>query len=62
MTAGESKPEAYIRKYGEDFDELRTKLEAVFNILLSPAVGDHARHPFRPILASVLRNRPGDQS
>jgi hypothetical protein len=32
--AGESKPEAYPLGYVEDFDELRTKLEAVFNILL----------------------------
>jgi hypothetical protein len=30
--AGESKPEAYPLGYVEDFDELRTKLEAVFNI------------------------------
>ena len=32
--AGESKPEAYPLGYVEDFDEPRTKLEAVFNILL----------------------------
>ena len=31
---GESKPEAYPLGYVEDFDEPRTKLEAVFNILL----------------------------
>src|SRR5262245_31467894 len=31
--AGESKPEAYPQGYVEDFDELRTKLEAVFNIM-----------------------------
>ena len=30
--AGESKPEAYPLGYVEDFDELRTELEAVFNI------------------------------
>jgi hypothetical protein len=32
--AGESKPEAYPLGYVEDFDEPRTKLEAVFNIRL----------------------------
>ena len=32
--AGESNPEAYPLGYVEDFDEPRTKLEAVFNILL----------------------------
>ena len=32
--AGESKPEAYPLGYAEDFDEPRTKLEAVFNIRL----------------------------
>ena len=46
----------------EDFDELRTKLEAVFNILLSPAVGDYACHTLRSVFASTLRNRPGNQS
>ena len=29
--AGESKPEAYPQGYVEDLDELRTKLEAIFN-------------------------------
>jgi len=32
--AGESKPEAYPRGYGEDFDESRTKLADFFSILL----------------------------
>ena len=32
--AGESKPEAYPQGYVEDFDEPRTKLEAIFNIQL----------------------------
>ena len=32
--AGESKPEAYPLGYVEDFDEPRTPLEAIFNILL----------------------------
>jgi len=32
--AGESKPEAYPRGYGEDFDESRTKLAGFFSILL----------------------------
>ncbi len=31
--AGEAKPEAYPQGYVEDFDEPRTLLEAVFNIL-----------------------------
>ena len=31
---GESKPEAYLLGYVEDFDELRTKLATIFNILL----------------------------
>jgi hypothetical protein len=32
--AGESKPEAYLQGYVEDFDELRTKLADFFSILL----------------------------
>ena len=32
--AGEPKPEAYLLGYVEDFDELRTKLATIFNILL----------------------------
>jgi hypothetical protein len=32
--AGESNPEAYPQGYVEDFDELRTKLEDFFSILL----------------------------
>ena len=32
--AGEAKPEAYPQGYVEDFDEPRTKLEAVFSVLL----------------------------
>ena len=31
--AGESKPEAYLRGYVEDFYEPRTKLEGFFSIL-----------------------------
>ena len=32
--AGEAKPEAYPQGYVEDVDEPRTKLEAVFSVLL----------------------------
>jgi hypothetical protein len=37
--AGESKPEAYPQGYVEDFDEPRTKLGAIFSILLRATVG-----------------------
>jgi hypothetical protein len=32
--AGEAKPEAYLCRYVEDFDEQRTKLADCFSILL----------------------------
>ena len=37
--AGESKPEAYPRRYVEDFDEPRTKLADFFSILLVRLLG-----------------------
>jgi hypothetical protein len=48
--AGESKPEAYPLGYVEDFDEMRTKLEAVFNILLKGEGSFHHHHTLPPHL------------
>jgi hypothetical protein len=52
--------ESYPRGTSQGDMRLRTKLEAVFNILLSHAVGNYAAHPLTPIFASILRDRPGD--
>ena len=56
--AGMSKLEAYPQGYVEDFDEPRTKLAGVFNILLEV----HPELDIRPILirtgAQVLRDIP----
>jgi hypothetical protein len=46
--AGESKPEAYPWGYVGDFDEPRTKLAAIFSILLKEPLSTEEVRPRRP--------------
>ena len=56
--AGESKPEAYPRGYVEDFDEPRTKLAAIFSILLKEPLRAEKVRPRRPRVRNSQTDAP----